>query len=75
LRSASGTISEIRSAVIKGNTQYYLRLDGNSGGVFRASAADIPIAPLLNVGERVTVVYRDTGVGQFWTDAYDVSVG
>ncbi len=75
LHSVSGTITEIRSAVIEGNTYYYyyIRQDGKNGGVFRAGAADIPIAPLLSEGDRVTLRYRDTDVAQYWVDVYDVS--
>ncbi len=74
LKTASGTITEIRSAVIGGSTYYYyyVRQSGMDADVFRASAADIPIAPLLSVGDRVTIRYRDTDVGQYWIDVYDV---
>ncbi len=74
LHSATGTIAEIRSAVIEGNTYYYyyVRQSGLDEGVFRASAAELPIAPLLSVGDRVTIRYRDTGVGQYWIDVYDL---
>ena len=74
LHIVTGTIAEIRSAVIGGNTYYYyyVRQGELDGGVVRASAAEIPVAPLLSVGERVTVRYRDVDVGQYWVDAYDV---
>ena len=75
LRTATGTIDEIRTAVIDGNSYYYyyLRYDGGTGGgIFRAKAGEIPIAPLLSEGDRVTVRYRDTGVAQYWTDVSDI---
>ena len=72
LHTRTGVIEEIRTAVIDGNSYYYLRFAGESAFSVRASAARIPYAPMLSVGDRVTVHYRDTDVGQYWTDAYDV---
>ncbi len=46
-------VSEIRSAVIGGNTTYYVYLDEN--GWFSATAADVPELILLNVGDQVTL--------------------
>ena len=52
----TGVIAEIRSAVIEGNTWYYLRLD--KGEEFYAvSAAEQRSAALLNVGDTVMVQY------------------
>jgi hypothetical protein len=73
----TGTISDIRSAVVNGNSVYFLYLragGGLDGGVFRADASRIAIAPLLSVGDTVTVSYRDTDVAQYWTDAADIAV-
>ena len=51
---ASGTIVEIRSAVLSGSTYYFLRLEGET--VFYAlSAAQDRQAVTLNVGDRVTL--------------------
>ena len=51
---ASGTIAEIRSAVLSGSTYYFLRLEGET--VFYAlSAAQDRQAVTLNVGDRVTL--------------------
>ena len=51
---ASGTIAEIRSAVLSGNTYYFLRLEGET--VFYAlSAAQDRQAVTLNVGDRITL--------------------
>ena len=47
-----GTVSEIRSAVMDGNTVYYLRMDGQW---YSGKAADNPALILLNVGDTVTV--------------------
>ena len=51
----AGFIREIRSAVIDGNTWYYLRLDGSAYYVI--SAASDPAAVILNVGDYVTVKF------------------
>ena len=75
LHEKSGTIAEIRTAVINGNSYYYLRFEGEDDFGVRAGAAGIPYAPLLSVGDEVTVLYRDVDVGQYWVDAYDVRLG
>ncbi|MCD7821013.1 MAG: CvpA family protein [Clostridiales bacterium] len=55
--TVSGTIEEIRSAVISGNTYYYLRLaDGDS--YYAISAAQAEEAVILNEGDRVTITYE-----------------
>ena len=76
LHELSGVIEDIRSAVIDGNTYFYLilRAGDRDGAVVRASAADVMIAPLLSVGDEVTVSYLDGHVGLYWIDAYDISV-
>lgn len=51
---ASGSIAEIRSAVLSGSTYYFLRLEGET--VFYAlSAAQDRQAVTLNVGDRITL--------------------
>ena len=72
LHEKSGVIAEIRSAVINGNSYYYLRFEGDAGFSVRVSAADIPYAPLLSVGDAVTVLFRDGDVAQYWVDACGV---
>lgn len=52
----SGTIRDLRSAVIDGNTYYYILLDGQSA-YFVVSAAEVPTAVLLNVGDSVQIQY------------------
>ena len=52
----SGQVAEIRSAVLDGNTYYYLRLEGEE--IFYAlSAKDNPIAVILNPGDQVTITH------------------
>ena len=47
--TVEGVIDDIRSAVINGTTQYFIRLeDGKDYGYFQLSAADVPLAVLLN---------------------------
>jgi hypothetical protein len=56
-QTAEGTIAEIRSAVLDGNSVYFIRLTG--GDVFYSvSAVDQPLAVILNEGDRVAVTYR-----------------
>ena len=56
----SGTVAEIRSAVLEGNTYYFIRLEDEE--VFYAlSAAENPVAVILNVGDQVTIEH---GVSQ-----------
>ena len=50
----SGVVDDIRSAVIEGNTYYFLRLEGGEV-YFALSAAENPVAVLLNPGDRVTI--------------------
>lgn len=51
---SDGVVAEIRTAVLEGNSYYYLRLEGEE--VFYAiSAAAQPEVVILNVGDRVSV--------------------
>ncbi len=75
LHSFSGVIAEIRSAVVNGNSVYFLRFEGEEDFRFCASANVAVYAPLLNEGDRVTVYYRDIDASQYWTDVYDLGIG
>lgn len=55
--TAEGAIAEIRSAVLDGNTVYFIRLVG-SDMFYSISAVDQPLAVILNDGDQVTVTYR-----------------
>lgn len=61
----SGILAEIRSAVLDGNTYYYLRLEGYEE-FYSISAAQSPLAVILNVGDHVTVEHAagssETGI-------------
>ena len=67
----TGTIAEIRSAVIEGTSVYYLRFEGEDSFSVYVSAAQVPEAPLLNVGDTVTVYWRS---GTQWITAREIAV-
>ena len=73
-RSVEGTIDEIRTAVVNGNSIYFLRFAGNDTFTVRMSAAEVAYAPLLNVGDQVCVYFRDGYVTENWIDATDVTL-
>ena len=70
--TASGAIEEIRSAVVDGNTMYYLRLQGETV-YYVISAADDENAVILNVGDEVTIRHA-TGEGSI-LKAYSIERG
>ena len=53
---------------------YFLCFDGESAFSVRMSAAEVAYAPLLNVGDRVCVYYRDGYVTENWIEASDVEL-
>ena len=70
---ASGTVAEIRSAVLEGNTYYFIRLEGEE--VFYAlSAADNPTAVILNVGDQVTITHAASQEEASILDGYTLTV-
>ena len=61
LYTVTGTVAEIRAAVVEGNTHYYLRLNGDDRW-FVGSVSDVATLPLLNVGDKVElVIYAAAG--------------
>ncbi len=56
LQQITGAIADIRSAVIDGNTVFYIQLE-NSNTYYAVSASENEIAAILNVGDRVTIGY------------------
>ncbi len=52
----TGTIAEIRSAVIAGNTVFYIRLE-NSRTFYAVAASANETAVILNVGDRVVIQF------------------
>ena len=73
-KSVEGTIAEIRTAVVDGNSIYFLRFDGESAFSVRMSAAEVAYALVLIVGVRVRVYYRDGYVTENWIEASDVEL-
>ncbi|MCD8337110.1 MAG: CvpA family protein [Lachnospiraceae bacterium] len=66
--TVTGTITEIRSVVVDGNTIFYFLLDESyfgTGYYYAVSAADDQNAVIFNVGDEVTITYyadEDDGV-------------
>lgn len=52
----SGVIAEIRTAVLDGNSYYFLRLEGQDT-FYAVNAAENPLAVILNTGDQVTIAY------------------
>ena len=66
----TGRIEDIRSAVIEGNTMYYIRLTGGDC-YYILSARDNQLAAILNPGDRVTIA-SGSGEGEL-VSAYSIS--
>ena len=56
LKEEHGIIAEIRSAVVSGNTHYYIRME-HSLGYLDFNAAEVPRAVLLDVGDSIWYSY------------------
>lgn len=52
----SGAIAEIRTAVLDGNSYYFLRLEGQDT-FYAVNAAENPLAVILNAWDQVTIAY------------------
>ena len=63
LQEAAGIVEELRSAVVEGNTVYYLRVNGVW---YKGSAASVPALILLDEGEAVRLRYspEDDGIAR-----------
>ena len=72
---ASGTVAEIRTAVLEGNTYYFIRLEGEEV-FYSISAAKNREVITLNVGDRVTVEHAVAAEGSTSSilDAYSLTV-
>lgn len=72
----TGTVAEIRTAVMDGNSYYFIRLDGDS--IFYAISASVaPPVVILNVGDKVTiqVAVTEEGSSSSILNAYSIAVG
>ena len=58
MKTVKGVIDDIRSAVIGGNTLYYIRLEGGSV-YYSISAAQSSSAVILSVGDSVEIQYEE----------------
>lgn len=58
--TASGTIADIRTAVMGGESYYYIKLDSNEAYFAIAASKDEGVV-ILNRGDSVTVTYSDEG--------------
>lgn len=61
----TGKIAELRSAVMEGNTCYFIRLQ-DENVYYIINGRDYPIATVLNVEDKVNIVY-ETGEGELLT--------
>ncbi len=62
LIEVTGVVQEIRSAVMDGNTNYFVLLEGRDDW-FRGSAAEVPALVLLNQGDQVRIRYLSSADG------------
>lgn len=71
----SGTVDEIRSAVMDGDSYYFVRLKGEDV-FYSLSAASNPLAVILDVGDRVTIDHAPQAEGETASilDAYTLTV-
>ncbi len=63
LASISGTITDIRSTVVSGNTYFYIELD-NSGAYYYVAADVADMVVLFDIGDTITVTIDEASEGQ-----------
>lgn len=69
----SGTVAEIRTAVLDGNSWYYIRLEGSEVFYAISATADRNVV-ILNVGDAVTIQVSPDATGSI-LDASSISAG
>ena len=69
---AAGVIAEIRSAVMDGNSYYFLRLEGDDV-FYSISAASNDLVVILNVGDTVTITHAESDGSSDILDGYSVT--
>lgn len=57
IKTVTGVISDIRTAVVNGNSIYYIALDGKAV-YYSIAAAEAENVVILNIGDTVTVTYK-----------------
>lgn len=71
--TAEGTVAEIRSAVLEGNTYYFVRLDGEEV-FYSLSAAKNELAVILNVSDKVTIEHAEAQDDGSILDGYSLTI-
>lgn len=61
--TASGAVSDIRSAAMDGNTIFFLKI-GEQDVYYTVSAKDYPEVVILDTGDEVTLTYRKSAEGR-----------
>lgn len=69
--TAEGTIAEVRTAVLDGNSYYYIKLVGEDV-YYAISAVDAPLAVIVSKGTQVSIAYR-SGDGRI-LEAVDLQI-
>jgi hypothetical protein len=72
LHSVSGVIAEIRTAVLEGNSYYFIRLE-NSSIFYSISASSNQQAVILNLGDSVTIEASGLEEGASILEAYSIN--
>jgi hypothetical protein len=72
--SASGKVAEIRSAVLDGNTYYFIRLE-NDAVFYAVSASSCREAVTLSVGDEIEITYTAADGKPSIIDAYSITIG
>ncbi|NLF34946.1 MAG: CvpA family protein [Clostridiales bacterium] len=71
--SITGTIAEVRAAVLEGNSFYFVRLEGETV-FYSLSASENPVVVILNLGDTVTIEHAvDGGDGASILDGYMIA--
>ena len=71
--TATGIIEDIKSQTESGTTCYYIRISGGSV-YYKVTADKIPQAIFFAKGDAVTVTYKDSAVGDNWTEASSMTL-
>ena len=66
-----GTITDIRTAVIDGNSTYYIKLENSENYYYITASEDVDVVT-LNIGDFVSVDYDETSKEKI-IKAYNVS--
>ncbi len=57
--TATGAVTDIRTAVMNGNSVYFIELDDN-GVYYSIKASDAQSVVIMNVGDEITVIYEES---------------